>query len=323
MVHLDTFSGLGLFALAAQHVWGRDYRTHSFIEIDPFCRKWLKANFKGIPIHDDADTYRHDGTAINLLTGGFPCQTVSVAGQRKGNQDDRWKWPAQLRIIQDARPESIILENVSNLVNFDRGLLLDGILADLENEEYEVLPPFILPACSQNAPHRRDRIFIVAYSPLQKTTRQQQQRMNRFRETSTNHLGNPNNTGRREQRRTEPVQKEQPSTEHGSGGDNVGDTDCERSQIRTGKTTEAIQRINTNYRAWDSFDWITGHDGKQRRIPPAESGICLLADGYPHRNDLLRAFGNGIVWQAVIPIMKAIKDYICDSENTRRNSSRK
>lgn len=96
---------------------------------------------------------------ITLITGGFPCQPVSVAGKRKGKDDDRWLWPEMLRVIREVRPTWAVCENVAGLIHMG----LDDCLSDLENSGYEV-QTFLIPACAVNAPHRRDRIFIVAHT---------------------------------------------------------------------------------------------------------------------------------------------------------------
>lgn len=97
----------------------------------------------------------------DLLTGGFPCQPFSAAGKRKGTADDRHLWPEMFRVIQLAKPTWIIGENVPGIINIENGMVFEQVCADLENEGYEV-QPFIIPACSVNAPHRRDRVWIVA-----------------------------------------------------------------------------------------------------------------------------------------------------------------
>jgi DNA (cytosine-5)-methyltransferase 1 len=160
--HFDLFSGIGGFALAARWM---GWETVQFVEIDEFCQKVLKKNFPNVPIFGDItqfDGTKYKGT-IDILTGGFPCQPFSVAGKRKGIEDDRYLWPEMLRAIREIQPRYIVAENVSGLVNWNWGMVFNKVQADLEAQGYEVLP-FLLPACAINANHRRDRIWFIAYS---------------------------------------------------------------------------------------------------------------------------------------------------------------
>jgi DNA (cytosine-5)-methyltransferase 1 len=208
VTHIDLFSGIGGFALAAR--WA-GLETVQFVEIDKFCQKVLAKHFPGVPIHEDIKTYSypigsnggskagnalhegrpagedrgtgipenaergngfaitdHQSTAINgdaersrpfLLTGGFPCQPFSCAGKRRGKEDDRYLWPEMLRVVSEAKPDWVIGENVGGFVNMG----LDECISDLEHQGYEV-QPFIIPACAVNAPHRRDRVWIVGHA---------------------------------------------------------------------------------------------------------------------------------------------------------------
>ena len=157
MKHLDLFSGIGGFALAAQ--WA-GIETVAFCEIDNFCHKVLNKNFPGIPIHDDIKTLNGaDYAGIDIITGGYPCQPFSEAGKRKGAEDDRHLWPEMLRVIKQARPTFIVAENVVGHVT----LGLDNVLNDLEREGYAARP-LIIPACAVDSPHRRDRVWIMAYA---------------------------------------------------------------------------------------------------------------------------------------------------------------
>jgi DNA (cytosine-5)-methyltransferase 1 len=153
---LDLFSGIGGFSLAAS--WTNQIKTVAFCEIDPFCQKVLKKHWPDVPIFDDITRLRGDdiGTA-DIITGGFPCQPFSCAGKRRGKEDDRYLWPEMLRVISEARPAWVIGENVAGFI----GMGLDDCVSDLENQGYEV-QAFVIPACAVNAPHRRDRVWIVA-----------------------------------------------------------------------------------------------------------------------------------------------------------------
>lgn len=159
--HLDLFSGIGGFAFAAKSIWGKAYKNVGFCEIDKFCHKVLRKNFgNDINIIEDIHNLKGDefGT-VDLITGGFPCQPYSVAGKRKGASDDRALWGEMFRVIKEAKPDWIIGENVTGIINME----LDKVLADLEGEDYKT-ESFIIPACAVNAPHRRDRVWIIAHT---------------------------------------------------------------------------------------------------------------------------------------------------------------
>ncbi len=165
MRHLDLFSGIGGFALAASWVWEEEHEIVSFCEIDPFCQKVLKKHWPDVPIVSDIREMKgSDFVQVDLLTGGFPCQPFSTAGKRKGKADDRFLWPEMLRIISEAKPSWIIGENVPGIASIDYGMVVRQVLSDLEEKGYRVLPPFLIPACSINALHTRERIWFVAYS---------------------------------------------------------------------------------------------------------------------------------------------------------------
>lgn len=156
MRHLDLFSGIGGFALAAQ--WA-GIETVGFCEIEEFPRKVLAKNFPGIKIHKDIKALNgEEYKNIDLITGGFPCQPFSVAGKQGGTEDDRYLWPEMFRIIKQARPAWVVAENVPGIIQ----MALDKVLFDLESENYTART-LILPACAVNAPHRRDRVWFIAH----------------------------------------------------------------------------------------------------------------------------------------------------------------
>lgn len=105
--------------------------------------------------------YTKRKSRIDIITAGVPCQPASCAGKRRGKEDDRWLWPRVLEIIFAYRPQWVVLENVLGFTSLDGGMALDGVLSDLEAEGYET-GTAVLPACAVNAPHRRDRVWIVA-----------------------------------------------------------------------------------------------------------------------------------------------------------------
>lgn len=158
--HIDLFSGIGGFALAAH--WA-GFATEVFCEQDEFCQKVLSRHWPAVPIVSDIRKF--DGRAYagaDLLTGGFPCQPFSCAGKQRGDQDDRFLWPEMLRVIREAKPAWIVGENVAGIIS----MALDGVLSDLENEGYAT-QAFVLPACAVNAPHKRDRVWIVAHAKVE------------------------------------------------------------------------------------------------------------------------------------------------------------
>lgn len=151
---LDLFSGIGGFSLGLERTGG--FETVAFCEIDPFCQKILNKHWPDVPIFDDVRELNYEGS-VDLICGGYPCQPFSFAGKRKGKEDDRHLWPAMFSLIKKHRPRWVVGENVAGHINMG----LDEVLADLEGQNYECRT-FVIPACAINAPHRRDRVWIVA-----------------------------------------------------------------------------------------------------------------------------------------------------------------
>ena len=184
MRHGSLFSGIGGFDLAAQWMgWTNVFHT----EWNEFGQRVLQHHFpNSISYHDiiKTDYSIHNGD-IDIITGGFPCQPFSLAGKRKGTDDERYLWHEMLRSIQQIRPTYVVAENVRGLLTIDGGMVFEQVCADLEAEGYEV-QPILLPAAGVNAPHRRDRIFIVGYAAnssstgLERSTRSCEGRMHGF-----------------------------------------------------------------------------------------------------------------------------------------------
>lgn len=149
------FSGIGGFALAAR--WA-GFETIGFSEVDPFCNKVLNKNFPHVKNFGNIKNIVSTGQ-VSLITGGFPCQPFSQAGKKRGVDDERYLWPEFARVIDGSSPDWIVIENVYRLVQVG----VETMLADLERNGYKS-HVFILPACAANAPHRRDRLWIVAHS---------------------------------------------------------------------------------------------------------------------------------------------------------------
>ena len=308
MRHIDLFSGIGGFALAASWVWGPDHHIVSLCEIDPFCRKILNKHWPDAPVHDDIKTLEgkpYAGT-IDILTGGFPCQPYSVAGKRKGKEDDRALWPEMLRVIQEAKPRWIIGENVTGFVNMG----LDDCLSDLEGEGYETTS-FIIPACAVNAPHRRDRTWIVANRQSWKNdmricggmaeTQEFRERINPTACIGDQYASNAQNLNSRSGLcKTGSKQNgDQPSDGSGVA------THTSRQRLQGGQRTGTHDErpaphgsVTECHSAWDE-PWIE-----------AATRLCRVDDGISRQMDRtkrLKALGNAIVPQVAFKIMKAIE----------------
>ena len=172
---LDLFSGIGGFSLGLERA---GMKTVAFCENDAKCRQVLTKHWPSVPQFEDVKELSKEVldetgiTDIGLICGGFPCQGFSIAGQRKGEADDRYLWPEFFRLIQEIRPDWVIGENVAGIIN----LGLDTVLADLEGKNYSV-QTFVIPACALNAPHRRDRVWIVAHTNENGESRMDEQRL--------------------------------------------------------------------------------------------------------------------------------------------------
>ena len=170
---ISLFSGIGGFELAAE--WA-GWQNVVSCETNPFGRQVLNHYWPNAYHHDDIKTLTFEKIDYELkkilgenwnaddivLTGGFPCQPYSAAGKRLGKEDERHLWPEMLRIIREVQPKWVVGENVLGLVNWSGGLVFEEVQADLESEGYEI-QPYVLPAASVNAPHKRDRVWFVAF----------------------------------------------------------------------------------------------------------------------------------------------------------------
>jgi len=162
MTHGSLFSGIGGFDLAAEWMgWENIFHC----EWNPFGQKVLKYYWPNAFSYENICTtdFTIHREKVDIITGGFPCQPYSLAGKRLGKEDERHLWPEMLRTIREVQPRWVVGENVFGLVNWSGGLVFHEVQADLEAEGYEV-QPYILPAVSVNAPHRRDRVWFVAHA---------------------------------------------------------------------------------------------------------------------------------------------------------------
>ena len=154
MRHLDLFSGIGGFALAAQWM---GWQTVAFCEREKYARRVLEQHWPGVPIIDDITKWSSERIGCDIITGGFPCQPFSSAGLKRGKEDDRYLWPAMLSVIERERPTWVVGENVFGIIK----MALDQVLSDLEAIGYATRA-FIVPACAVDAHHRRDRVWVIA-----------------------------------------------------------------------------------------------------------------------------------------------------------------
>jgi DNA (cytosine-5)-methyltransferase 1 len=323
MNHIGLFEGIGGFSLAARWM---GWETIAWCEWNEFGQKVLKHHFPKAQPHGDitkTDFTIYRGQC-DIVTGGFPCQPYSLAGKRKGKADDRHLWPEMCRAIREIQPTWVVGENVFGLVNWDGGLVFNEVQADLEAEGYEVFP-YVLPACSVNAPHRRDRIWFVAYN--HKCTARPSGESGGIESN-----GSKNNDEQK-------LWGEQTELNIGShellrDAPNPDITPTEHT-VQTGRNlpTGALQQDATNpYSERQQEFNNAGQPGKQSRQPykevsspqdwnnfPTKSPICSGDDGistrldgitFPKwRNESIKAAGNAIVPQVAFQIFKTIKLY--------------
>jgi DNA (cytosine-5)-methyltransferase 1 len=298
MRHGSLFSGIGGFDLAAE--WcGWENVFHC--EWNPFGQKVLKHHFPNSISYNDitkTDFTIHRG-AIDIISGGFPCQPYSNAGKRLGKEDERHLWPEMLRAIREIQPSWVVGENVRGLTNWNGGLVFDEVQTELEAEGYEVLP-FLLPACAVNAPHRRDRIWFVAFKDTNTNGRGSEQWE---KETDKRKLRN-SCSGNNELLRTNNEKVRTIADTCSIGQECRKKGQC--SEDRTQSNDELTKRCNKFPRT--NFEMF-----------PTQPPICGGDDGLPKeldnitfskwRNESIKAYGNAIVPQVAYQIFKSICQY--------------
>lgn len=258
---LDLFSGIGGFSLGLERA---GMTTVAFCEIDPYCQAVLRKHWPDVPIYGDIKELDGRQISADLVCGGFPCQPYSVAGKRRGKEDDRHLWPEMCRVIGQVRPTWVIGENVAGIIRME----LDQVLSDLENLGYSTRA-FVIPACAADAPHRRDRAWIVAHT----------------------------NVGRWD---TQPL----PSSECFDGENNHDpDKSGSRSDSRILAYTNGAQREGRRIsgRTYQEH----ANSGSGCRWNP-EPNVGRVANGIPSRMDRLKSLGNAVVPQIPEIIGRAI-----------------
>ena len=339
LFHYDLFAGIGGFSLALDTIFYEQEIEHIFCEWEAFPTAVLKKHWPDATYYGDiadlvADTERTrrqrelrdtkgqhrlcdrsgEDQDITILTGGFPCQPFSHAGRRKGTSDDRYKWPEMFRVIQNVRPDWVIAENVRGLVTWNEGMVLETVCADLESEGYEV-QPIIIPAVAIGAPHRRDRVWIIAHATSKRRNNGEYNREER------QILHNQN----RDAKENKP---ERSGRKCGLGkiGADVANPRQQLREQRSGEGVEADTTIRatsseTNQREhqytwaddWREVAFATCHDGVDDGLPRQMDGATLRGkrtdsiSSSKHRKERLKSCGNAIVPQVAMEIFRAIK----------------
>jgi DNA (cytosine-5)-methyltransferase 1 len=287
MRHGSLFSGIGGFDLAAEWMGWENVFHCEWME---FPRKVLEYHFPNADsLIDICKTdFKKYANKIDILTGGFPCQPFSMAGKRKGTDDERYLWGEMLRAVQEIKPQFVIAENVFGITNIDGGMVFEQVCLDLENQGYEV-QPFIIPAAAKNAPHRRDRCWFIAQNTMfsgclhgeseQERAEVWQQRNTCTRSSERIHLseGNATNTN------TARLHKQYFSAK----------SIKERSCCRSFNETRHFTRFPV-----------------ESPICSGDDGISLKLDGITFSNwrtQSIKAYGNAIVPQVAYEIFKQIQ----------------
>ncbi|MBP2147222.1 DNA (cytosine-5)-methyltransferase 1 [Methanofollis sp. W23] len=295
LTHLSLFTGIGGIDLAAE--WA-GFRTVAQVEQDPYCQQDLAKHWPDVPRFDDVRTVTNDALRDagierpTLLSGGFPCQPFSLAGQRRGTEDDRFLWPEMLRIVQELRPAWVFGENVVGIIS----LALDDCIADLERIGY-TCRPFHIPAAGVGAPHQRERVFVVAHAAGELLDGEMCARGGRTRPPDGRGDVPDTNPFRCDLRRSEGegVYRENPARhEIDSGGGDVPDA------VRPGRQ-ELDSPTVTEGSGFDT--WCSDPRGGQWAVEPS---VGRVVDGVSGRVERLRALGNAVVPQQVYPILRGI-----------------
>jgi DNA (cytosine-5)-methyltransferase 1 len=279
MTHGSLFSGIGGFDLAAEWMgWENIFHC----EWNAFAQRVLKHYWPNAISYEDitkTDFTIHRGR-IDILTGGFPCQPYSMAGKRLGKEDERHLWPEMLRAIREIQPRWVVGENVLGLVNWSGGLVFHEVQADLEAEGYEV-QPYVLPACAVNAPHRRDRVWFVAYRKTDGCARPKgTDEWKEYKQNNGSKLRNTFDTNGKIGPTPHPTGDglhDEPTTANNSIGQNNKQSRTQRKRTIEGFGDE---RLTPNPNS-NGLNQCNGNDEEQ----PSEGGLDAQRDPLPGNGD--------------------------------------
>ena len=308
---LDTFAGIGGFSYAAHELVG-GFETTQFVEIDPFCQKVLKKHFPNVPCHDDIKTFTAYPGQYDVITGGFPCQDLSVAGQRRGitKESRSGLFYELIRVIRLVRPKFVVMENVAAILNNG----LDIVLGELSEAGYDA-EWSIISASSLGAAHSRSRWWCVAYT-------------NDYGSSSSSISGFNDQTDSSSQKRQNQISKSSGSSESSDSrtiqsSKDVADSDSNKCETGSEQLQQQGQTI-----IGSSFVTNSNSKGLQRKIlSKMESGIWSAKHtrrldpnwrsyvskpilprgsyGLSNRVDRTKALGNSIVPAvAAIPLQR-------------------
>lgn len=332
MTHASIFSGIGGAELAASWM---GWQNLFHCEIQEFPRKVLEYWYPNSISYDDIKktNFREWKGRVDILTAGFPCQPFSVAGKRAGADDYRYLWPETIRAIREIQPAWFVGENVAGIISmvqpsdeaemgcaddlFEQNYIyrkeqeytLSVICKDLERAGYAV-QPFVIPACAVGAPHRRDRVWIVANRADAKAEDLQREWQDGISKSS---FASHTDSNRQRNRKNKQVfeQKCKRTTNIGKMCKNAASPNTRGNRGNRGENEEQYRQQEWEGRAGCPQNWWQNF--------PSESPLCSRHDGIPFnvddltisflkwRQESIKALGNAWVPQVAYEIFKTIE----------------